>query len=189
MTIAAYIRVSSKAQDHASQRDAIERRGAKVDRWYAEKASAKTTQRAALQQVIADARAGLIAELWVFRLDRLTRSGVADTFRVVGELRDAGVTLHSVSDNITIKPGSDVTSDVMLFALGLAAQIERTAINERISAARVRMEARGEAWGRPSSVCADKRAQAVSMRSGGQSVRAIAKALGMTKSTVARLTA
>jgi DNA invertase Pin-like site-specific DNA recombinase len=184
--VAAYIRVSSKAQDHAMQRDAIERRGVKVGKWYAEKASAKTTQRAELQRLLADARAGLVSEVWVFRVDRLTRSGVADTFAVVGELRRAGVALHSVSDGVTIKPGEDITSDVFLFALGLAAQIERTAINDRIAAARVRQEARGEAWGRPPRMTAAELATARRLASEGRSVRAIAKALGVPKSTVAR---
>lgn len=40
--IAAYIRVSSKAQDLSAQKDAIARR-AMPDIWYAEKVSAKTT--------------------------------------------------------------------------------------------------------------------------------------------------
>jgi len=189
MTVAAYIRVSSKAQDHALQRDAIERKGVKVGKWYAEKASAKTTQRVQLQKLLADARAGLFSELWVFRLDRLTRSSVSDTFKVVGELRAAGVTLHSVAEGVTIKPGEDITSDVFIFALGLAAGIERTAINDRISAARTRMAAKGEAWGRPPRMTAAERKTAVRMRDEGRTVREIASALGIPRSTVARCTA
>lgn len=186
MPVAAYVRVSSKGQDHAMQRDAIERRGLAVDVWYAEKASAKTTDRAELKRLLADARAGLFSELWIFRLDRLTRSGVADTFAVVSELRRAGVTLHSVSDNVTIKPGEDITSDVMLFALGLAASLERTARNERISAARTRMEAKGEPWGRPPRMTAAQLKTARRMRDEGRSVREIASAIGVPRATVGR---
>lgn len=187
--IAAYIRVSSKAQDHAMQRDAIERRGVKVDTWYAEKASAKTTQRAELQRLLADARAGLVTEVWVFKLDRLTRSGVADTFAVVTELRKSGVTLHCHADNVTIKPEADVVSDVMIFALGLAAGLERVAINDRIAAARTRLEASGEAWGRPPRMTGAERDTALKMKAEGKSMRAIAAALGVPKSTVGRLLA
>ena len=187
--IAAYIRVSSKGQDHATQRDAIERKGVAPAVWYAEKASAKTTQRPELQRLLADARAGLISELWIFRLDRLTRSGVADTFAVVTELRRAGVTLHSVADGMTIKPGEDVTSDVLLFALGLAASLERTARNERIAAARTRMEAAGEPWGRPPRMTAAQTETARRMRGEGRSVREIAAALGVPRSTVGRAVA
>lgn len=185
--IASYIRVSSKGQDYEMQRDAIVRRGVQVDAWYEEKASAKTTDRAELKRLLADVRAGLVREVWVFRLDRLTRSGVADTFAVVNELRKAGVTLHSVSDNVTIKPGEDIASDVMVFALGLAASLERTARNERIAAARARQEARGElGWGRPQKMTAAQRETARRMRSEGRSVREIAAALGVPKSTIAR---
>lgn len=187
--VAAYVRVSSKAQDHALQRDAIERKGVQVSKWYAEKASAKTTQRAALQRLLSDARAGLFTELWIFRLDRLTRSGVADTFRVVEELRNAGVTLHSVAEGVTIRPGQDITSDVFVFALSLAASIERTAINDRIAAARTRMAANGEPWGRPPRMTPAELVTAARMKNEGRTVREIASALGVPKSTVARAVA
>lgn len=186
MTIAAYIRVSSKAQDHSMQRDAIERRGAKVERWYAEKASAKTTKRAELQRLLGDVRAGLVTSVWVFKLDRLTRSGVADTFAVVSELRKAGATLHLVADNVTIKPGEDVVSDVMIFALGLAAGLERTAINDRISAARTRQEAAGLPWGRPSRMTPAEVTTAQRMATEGRTIREIAAALGVPRSTIGR---
>src|SRR5262245_20405619 len=101
MTTAAYIRVSSKAQDLATQRDAILKRSAPTV-WYSETASAKTTDRAELKRLLADVRAGVVREVFVFKLDRLARTGVADTFRIVDELRRAGVTLHAVADNLTI---------------------------------------------------------------------------------------
>lgn len=186
MTIAAYIRVSSKGQDLAMQRDAIARKGVTPTVWYSEKASARTTDRAELKRLLVDARAGLIKELWVFKLDRLTRSGVADTFAVVNELRKAGVTLNCVADSVTIKPGEDIVSDVLLFALGLAAGLERTAINERIAAARTRMEAAGEPWGRPPRMTPAQLETARRMRSEGRTVRVIASALGVPRSTAAR---
>jgi DNA invertase Pin-like site-specific DNA recombinase len=185
--IAAYIRVSSKGQDYDTQRDAITRKGVEIAAWYAEKASAKTTQRAELQRLLADVRAGIISEVWIFRLDRLTRSGVADTFAVISELRKSGCTLHSVSDGLTIKPGEDVTSDVLTFAFGLAAKLEYTARNERVAAARARMEAKGEAWGRPSRVTPAQRETAQRMAQDGRSVREIAAALGVPRSTVGRV--
>lgn len=184
--IAAYIRVSSRSQDHALQRDAIERRGVQIAAWYAEKMSAKTTNRPELKRLLADARAGLLREVWIFKLDRLTRSGVADTFAVVNELRRAGVTLHAVADNVTIKPGEDVVSDVMIFALGLAAGLERAAINDRIAAARTAQEAAGDPWGRPPRMTPAQRETASRMASEGRTVREISAALGVPRSTVGR---
>lgn len=189
MTVAAYIRVSTKAQDHAMQRSAIEGRGVKVERWYAEKASAKTTDRAELKRLLADVRAGLVTEVWVFRLDRLARSGVADMFRVVGEIRSAGASLHSVAENLTIKPEGDITSDVLIFAFGLAAQVERVAINDRIAAARVHTEAKGGTWGRTPRMTGNERETALRLKGEGRTVREIAAALGVPKSTVGRLLA
>jgi DNA invertase Pin-like site-specific DNA recombinase len=182
----AYIRVSSRGQDYATQRHAIEGRGASPVAWYEEKASARTTDRVELKRLLSDVRAGLIKEVWVFKLDRLTRSGVADTFKVVDELRKAGVTLHCVADGLTVKPGEDVTSDVLVFALGLSARLESVARNDRIAAARTRMEAKGEAWGRPLRMTPAEVATARRMKSEGRTIREISAALGVPKSTAAR---
>ena len=190
----AYVRVSSRAQDHATQRASIERaalaRGDMITCWYEEKRSAKTTARAELQRLRDDARMGKLGTVYVFKLDRLVRSGVADTFMVVNELRKAGVTLVAVADNIKIVPDKeDVTSEVLIFALGLAARLERTAINDRISAARDRIEAEGGAWGRPSRVDRATREQARKLRAQGKTVREIARALKVPRSTIARAVA
>ena len=186
----AYVRVSSKTQDAASQRAAIEReataRGDSIGAWYSEKVSGKSLDRPELARMREDARAGRLGKVYLFRLDRLTRSGVADTFKVVQEFRQAGATIVSVSDALTIKPSEDVTSDVMIFALGLAAKIERTAINERISAARTRVESEGGAWGRPRAIDAATVSKARAMRAAGATVRDVSIALKVKRSTIAR---
>jgi len=71
----AYIRVSSRAQDHATQRHAIEQAtGGTIAEWYAEKRSAKTMVREGLQRLRADVRMGKVQRIFVFKLDRLCRS-------------------------------------------------------------------------------------------------------------------
>src|SRR6267378_7025942 len=79
MEAAAYVRVSSQAQDHKSQRTELERvakaRRDTIARWYAEKMSGASTARPALEQLRQDARAGKVRRVYVYRLDRLTRSG------------------------------------------------------------------------------------------------------------------
>ena len=190
--VVAYVRVSSRAQNDATQRIAIEGAAAArgnriVGDWYAEKRSAKTTARAELVRLRADVRAGTVRKVYVFKLDRLVRTGVADTFAVVEELRRAGVTLVAVADNLTIVPDKeDVVSEVLVFALGLAAKMERTAINDRISAARDRVEASGGRWGRPSRVDRATRARARELQREGKTVREIARALKVPRSTIAR---
>src|SRR5258708_38705633 len=106
VTIAGYIRVSSKAQDHATQRAAIERlaaaRGDTVGTWYAEKLSGKSMARPELQRLRADATAGQVGKLYVFRLDRLTRTGIKDTLQALEDFRGAGVDVVSVADGFDL---------------------------------------------------------------------------------------
>jgi DNA invertase Pin-like site-specific DNA recombinase len=187
----AYLRVSSKTQDHATQRAAIERearaRSDTIDDWRSEKRSAKTMDRPELTRLREDVRTGRVRKIYVFKLDRICRTGVADTFAVVDELRRAGCTLVAVADNLTIVPGrEDITSEVLVFAFGLAAKLERAAINERISASRERLEEEGRPWGRPPRMTSDQVARARAMNDEGQSVRDIAIALKVPKSTIGR---
>ena len=125
--------------------------------------------------------------MFVFKLDRLSRTGVADTFEVVNEMRKAGCTLVAVADELTIVADrEDITSEVLVFAFSLAARIERGSINDRVSAARDRLEAQGGRWGRPSRVDRATRERAVELAAAGRSVRDIARALHVPRSTIAR---
>jgi len=185
----AYIRVSSRAQDHASQRSAIERtaaaRGDTIDDWRAEKRSAKTMAREELQRLLADARAGRLRgrRLYVFRLDRLTRTGIADTLTTLDELRANGVEVVSVADGFDLQGPQ---AEVIIAVMAWAAKMERLATAERIAAARERIEAEGGRWGRPPRMGRAEVARALAMRGEGRSVRAIAVALKIPKSTLAR---
>lgn len=184
---AAYIRVSSKAQDHSMQRAAIERcaaaRGDEVATWYAEKRSAKTIERLELQRLRADARAGKLRRLYVYRLDRLSRSGIRDTFEVVEELRRSGVEIVTVSDNFAL---DGPAAEVILAVMAWAAKMERLAINERIAGARLRLEEEGRPWGRPSSLDEEQLAEVQRLRTEGKTIRAIAAEVGASRSAVDR---
>ena len=187
----AYMRVSSRAQDLATQRSAIEKgaqaRGDTIETWYSEKRSGKALVRPELDRLRVLVRDGKVGTLYCFKLDRLTRSGVADTYRVVDEFRRAGCTLVAVADNLTIRPGGDdIVSETLVFALALAARLERAAINDRISAARERLEAEGRPWGRPSKLSQADRARLHALRQEGRSLRDIAIAMKVPRSTVAR---
>lgn len=188
MKAAVYLRVSSRAQDYATQKSAIERaataRGDSITDWRAEKRSGKTLARPELDRLRADARAGHVRRLYVFKLDRLTRSGIRDTFEVIEELRAHGAELVSVSDGFAL---DGPAAEVVLAVMAWAAKMERLAINERISAARERVEAEGRSWGRPTRLDPRTRDRVVAMKQAGKSVREIAVALKEPKSTVARV--
>ena len=164
---------------------AAEARGDTITGWYAEKKSGKTLKRPELDRLRADVRARVARRVYVFKLDRLTRSGVADTYTVIQETRTAGCTLIAVSDNLVIQPDTeDVASEVLVFALSLAARIERAAINERISAARDAVEASGGAWGRPRRMTAAQVQRARELQATGRSVRDISQLVGIPRATV-----
>jgi site-specific DNA recombinase len=186
---AAYLRVSSRAQDHKTQRRAIERmaaaRGFEIaeDKWYHEKRTGKTLARPELDRLRADARAGHVRRLVVFRLDRLTRSGIRDTFELVEELRGHGVEIVSVADGFDL---AGPAAEVVLAVMAWAAKMERLAINERIAAARERLSQEGKPWGRPPRLAPADRARASELRRQGRSLREIAVALKVPRSTIAR---
>jgi DNA invertase Pin-like site-specific DNA recombinase len=186
-TTAAYLRVSSRAQDFATQKAAVERAAAarsdSIGTWYSEKRSGKLLARPELDRLRQDARAGLVARLYVYRLDRLTRSGIRDTFEVVEDLRAHGCNLVSVSDGFDLEGSA---AEVVLAVMAWASKMERVAINERISAARERVEAEGGRWGRPSRVDASLLAKMVKLQRAGRSLREIAVAVKVPRATVAR---
>lgn len=183
--VRAYIRVSSKSQDHAMQKAAIVRacaaRADTVAHWYTEKRSAKTLDRPGLAQLRQDAHAGLFSRLYLFRLDRLTRSGIRDTLAVVHELRAAGVEIISVTETL---PLHGPMGDFVLAGMAFAAQMERVAIGERISAARERVEEEGGAWGRPRRLDDAGVARIRALRAEGRTIREIAVAVKVPRSTV-----
>ncbi|HET6414318.1 MAG TPA: recombinase family protein [Anaeromyxobacter sp.] len=189
MTVAAYIRVSSKGQHLDLQRHAIEeevgRRGEKVDVWYHERRSAKTSQRPELERLRADMRAGRVKKVYGFRLDRFLRTGPSDAYKFAEECHQAGVEFCTVADGLHLKPGTDdIQTTVLLFAFSLAAKLERAAINDRIAAARERLEAEGRPWGRPSRLTEKERAKLQELHAQGLSHRAIAVRVKLPKSTV-----
>ncbi|MCG8420008.1 MAG: recombinase family protein [Proteobacteria bacterium] len=185
----AYIRVSSKTQNHATQRSAIEKaatvRGDTVTQWYSEKKSAKTVERPELDRLRLDARAGRLAgrRLYLFRLDRLTRSGIRDTLEVLEELRNNGCEVVTVSDGFD---PCGPSAEVIIAVMSWASAMELRAKNERIAAARERMAVEGKSWGRPKRMSDEVIAKAQAMQEAGRSIRQISIALKVPRATVAR---
>lgn len=192
MKAAGYIRVSSKGQDYALQRHAIEKaaaeRGDTVAEWYCEKRSAKTMDRPELERLRADIRTGKVRRVYGFRLDRFIRTGPADAFAFAKECHQAGAELVTVADGVHVKAGKDdIVAQALLFAFSLAAQLELAARGDRIAARRQLAEERGEAWERPSRIDRATAATMLRMRREGRTVRAIAAAIKVPRSTVGRV--
>lgn len=184
MPVAAYLRVSTRGQSVAMQRDAIERaalaRGAVIDEWFAEKAGGAAGSRPVLENLRAAVGTGAFDRVFVYRLDRLSRGGIRSTLALVDEFRAHGARIETVADGFSLEGPA---ADVVLSVLAWAAQMERAAIGERVAAARVRVEASGGSWGRPRRVD-DATAAKVRTLSKSRTVREIAIALKIPKSTV-----
>ena len=187
--VAAYVRVSSRSQNAATQRDAIavaaRARGDAIAEFFEEKRSASRIDRAELANVREAARQGQIQKLYVFRIDRLTRTGIRDTLGLIDELKRNGCAVVSVADGFDLEGPA---AEIVLAVMAWAAQMERLAIGERISAARARVEASGGSWGRPRRVTPELEQAIVKMRRSGTevpSIRDIAVALKVPRSTVA----
>lgn len=185
MAIAAYVRVSTRQQSVEAQREAISRaaaaRGDVIDHWFQEKISGSTLERPELNELRVAARAGRISKVYVFRVDRLSRGGIRDTLAIVEELRAHGCRVASVSDGFSL---DGPAGDVVLAVMAWAAQMERAALGERISAARERVEASGGHWGRRRRAGAGKVEHVRQLRDAGLTVREISKATKIPRSTV-----
>lgn len=188
MTAAAYLRVSSRSQNAKTQQDAIRlashARGVTVTRWYFEAMSGKSRDRPELKTLLEDARRGELTKLWVFRLDRLTRSGIRDTLNLLEELVSSGCQVISVADGFAL---DGPFSDVVLAVIAWAAQMERAATGDRIAAARVRVEAAGRTWGRPNRVLSLEQQTRIRYLAGKKTpIRMISQMVNVPKSTIQR---
>jgi DNA invertase Pin-like site-specific DNA recombinase len=185
---AAYVRVSSASQTASMQRHAIERaahtRGEHVSIWYADSFTGGGAHPPELVRMLDDARHGKISTLYVYRLDRLSRRGIRDTFAIVERLRAAGTKIRTLADGFDVDDGP--ATEVVLAVLAWAAQMERQAIGERISAARRRVEAKGGNWGRPKRMTAEQVKKAEWLHAAGKSHRYIAQVLRVPKATIGR---
>ncbi len=185
--VAGYLRVSSAGQDVRSQRDAIERaaaaRGETVAEWYSEKQSGSKLDRPELGRLREDARLGRVRRLYVFRLDRLTRTGIRDTLSLLDELRRHGCHVTTIADGWDLEgPAAEVVGAVLAWV----AQMERAALRERLAAARARVEASGKRWGRPRRLVVME-IERLRQTAPGLSVRELARRLKIPKSTVSRV--
>lgn len=183
---ALYARVSTKDQDPALQlrdlRALAEQRGWNVVQEYVDLGvSGVKESRPALDRMLADAQAGRLDVVAAWKLDRLGRS-LQHLLRVLDDLASWHVSFVSARD-----PGLDATSatgTLLLHLLGAFASFERALIQERVIAGVRRAQAQGKHCGRK-PVQIDLR-PAVAMLEKGHGIKATAKALKVSVSTLRR---
>lgn len=152
-TITAYLRVSTDKQTLENQRSEINRfashNGIAVDRWIEEVISGKIKD--------SDRKLGLLLKklkkgdtLIVSELSRLSRT-LLDIMSIMHSLLDRGVTLYSVKESFCL--ADNINSKVILFAFGLAAEIERDLISTRTKEALASRKEQGAVLGHKAGDC------------------------------------
>lgn len=177
MTTIGYARVSTEDQDCAVQEAALRAAGCTVIR--SEKRSGTTTAgREELETVLSFIREG--DTLMVTRIDRLARS-VADLEKIVGQLREKGAYLRATEQPIDTSTPAGVA---FLQMLGVFAQFETAIRRERQMEGIAKAKQAGVYKGRPATI---DPATIKAALAEGESPAALAKRLGIARSTVYRL--
>lgn len=172
-----YARVSSRTQDTAAQRAALERAGAKV---IVEEQRSGAASRPLLEQLLADLRPG--QTVLVYKVDRLARN-LADLLRILAAIRAKGALFRSLTEPIDT---STAIGELLLQVLGAVAQLERSMIRERCAFGRAQAMADGVQFGRAPMI---ERSQVLALRAAGHTWDEVCKILGCNRSTAKRTAA
>ena len=186
--IALYLRVSSRNQDTRSQEPDLKRWAEAQDqpvRWYRDKFTGKTMDRPGWRKLEAQIAAGKVAKLVVWRLDRLGRTAKGLT-ALFEDLQSRRVGLVSLREGMDL---STPAGRLMAHVLASVAQYETEVRAERVRAGQAVARANGKRWGgskkgRREKVTPQQTRVIRHLRREGESVTAIARAVGLSRPTV-----
>lgn len=188
--IVLYARVSTKdkGQDTRNQlaqlRDFCAKQDWTITREYIDQASAKTGDRPKFKELMAAAACHEFDLVLFWSLDRFSREGVLETLQYLRDLTAGGVGWKSFTEQYLDSCG--VFRDAVLSILATIAKQERIRLSERTVAGLERARKQGRIGGRP-RVVTDRR-KVAELRAAGKSLGEIAEAMGLSKTTVARIT-
>jgi len=149
---------------------------------YQEKASS-VKKRPTFERMMQDARLRKFDVLVVWKLDRVARS-TKQFIDVVLELDGRGIRFLCPTQGIDSDRQS-ASGTLLMHILAAVAQFERSIIVERVRAGVTEAQRQGKHCGRPKKIF--RRDEARRLRDAGQSLRAIAAALGVSVMTVQRV--
>jgi DNA invertase Pin-like site-specific DNA recombinase len=176
-----YARISTDGQSVAAQVETLTSAGA--EKIFKEVASGAKTDRTQLRRLLKVLDEGDV--VMITRLDRLARS-TRDLLNILAELTAKKVGFKSLSDT-----WADTTTPhgrLMLTVLGGLAEFERELIRSRIGEGRARAKARGQSLGRPFTMTAHQRQEALARRAAGELLTDIARSYNVSHSMISRLT-
>ena len=179
MRAAVYARVSTSEQTVDNQllelRRYCEARCWSATEYLDEGVSGAKDRRPALDQLVADARRRKFDTLVCWRLDRLGRN-LKHLVTLLDELHALGIAFVSLGEGIDC---TTPAGKLQLHILAALAEFERARIRERVVAGLQRARTQGKRLGRP-------RAHRALIDVPGGTVRAAAKAWGVSKTTAAK---
>ncbi|AUG29578.1 MULTISPECIES: recombinase family protein [Microbacterium] len=180
MALVGLVRVSTQKQETARQHDALDPICVKV---FEEKVSGKLeiAERPGLVAALAYIRPGDM--LTVLEVDRLGRN-LLEGLLMLNTLFERGISVKVVEG---IAAGEHVERSLILdLALALA-EDRRRDISRKTRSGLEAARARGRVGGRPTVVDADKRAAILARRAREESIREIARGVGVSAGTVHRV--
>jgi DNA invertase Pin-like site-specific DNA recombinase len=179
MNAAIYARVSTFDQEPENQlaevRRYVEARGWTAVEYVDRGISGAKDRRPALDTLIRDAKRRRFDVVVCWRLDRLGRN-LRHLIVLLEELQSLGIAFVSLAEGID---ATTPAGKLQMHILGAIAEFERARIAERVKAGLQRARRQGTRLGRP-------RVQPAAVDVPGGSVRAAARAWGVSKSTAAR---
>ncbi|MDD1498989.1 recombinase family protein [Agrobacterium sp. CNPSo 3708] len=176
-----YARVSTEGQDLAYQIDRLTKAG--CTQIFHEKRSGKNTDdRPELHRLLAALRKG--DTLFATVSDRVARDPL-DMLLILHAVRKAGATLHLL-DEAFVDTSSEM-DDLITYLNGWAARQHRLRILHNTAVGRERAKQRGVKFGRPCKLGPKERDKIALWRAKGVTSKHIAKALGVSQSTVNRV--
>jgi DNA invertase Pin-like site-specific DNA recombinase len=188
MTVACYIRVSSRSQRTDSQEAEIKKWlegngiAAEQVEWYADKVTGKTLDRPAFQHLQRDIFNGKVRTVVVWKLDRLSRR-LLDGVNLLADWCERGLKIIIVTQQIELN--GPVGRMIAAVLLGLA-EIELEYRRERQQAGIAVAKKKGVYTGRRKGTTKRKPQRAVELKTKGLSAGEIATALGVSERTVFR---
>ncbi|HOW77750.1 MAG TPA: recombinase family protein [Candidatus Competibacteraceae bacterium] len=180
-----YIRISKKEQRTDSQmrelKQYCQQRGWKQTEFFVDRITGAKSSRPELDRMVNELRAGRLARVVTFKLDRLGRS-ITHLCLLVDELTRLDIPLICTSQGIDTS-GNNPAGKFQLDVLKAVCEFERNLIRDRVNAGLAAARERGVKLGRPATL--DERAgEVMALRKRGLGLRAISRELRMPLSSV-----
>ncbi len=194
MRVALYARVSTKDKGQDTENQLRQLRAfAGTQGWdivheYVDRATGKRSDREQFQKMFAAASMREFDVLLFWSLDRLSREGTVETLNHLQRLTGYGVNYRSFTEQYLDSTG--IFKEAVIGILAAVAKQERVRLSERTIAGLERAKAQGRIGGRPKAEDDPKLlSRYQKLKVAGKSVRVIASELGISPTTVQKLSA